>query len=114
MISPLAETQIAAIRDLMLEASTRGDWLTLAEIAATTGFGEASISAQLRHLRKPRFGRFRVEKQRRGNSSLQAPAVITEGARVYAPWEYRVLARGTLFEVEKRPSPAPFQPSTSG
>ena len=40
-------------------------WSTLAEIEASTGFPQASISSQLRHLRKPRFGGFRVEKRRR-------------------------------------------------
>jgi hypothetical protein len=59
------ETQFAAIRDLMIEASNRGAWLTLAEIAESTEFGEASISAQLRHMRKLRFGHYRVDKRRR-------------------------------------------------
>jgi hypothetical protein len=105
-------TQFAAIRDLMLEASTRGDWLTLAEIAASTEFGEASISAQLRHLRKPRFGHYRVEKRRRDlctNAVLdfagagcvdkrREPQMFQRGGasgnsallRVFGPWEYRV------------------------
>ena len=38
-------------------------WRTLKEIALLTGDPEASISAQLRHLRKPRFGSHEVEKQ---------------------------------------------------
>ena len=38
-------------------------WRTLNEIALLTGDPEASISAQLRHLRKPRFGSHEVEKQ---------------------------------------------------
>jgi len=38
-------------------------WRTLKEIALLTGDPEASISAQLRHLRKPRFGSHKVEKQ---------------------------------------------------
>ena len=50
------------IRDLMLD----GVWRTLGEIAVVTGYPESSISAQLRHLRKPRFGSFIVEKRRRG------------------------------------------------
>ena len=45
-----------------------GGWRTLAEIAAATGDPEASISAQLRHLRKPRFGSHTVERARRGNA----------------------------------------------
>lgn len=42
-------------------------WRTLGEIEAETGDPQASISAQLRHLRKPRFGAYRVEKQHRGD-----------------------------------------------
>lgn len=37
-------------------------WRTLSEIAKLTGDPEASVSAQLRHLRKPRFGSHTVEK----------------------------------------------------
>lgn len=44
-----------------------GAWRTLREIAQQTGDPEASISAQLRHLRKPRFGAYRVEKKSRGH-----------------------------------------------
>ena len=40
-----------------------GQWRTLAAIAHATGDPESSVSAQLRHLRKPRFGSFRVEKE---------------------------------------------------
>jgi len=53
------------IRDLMLD----GTWRTLGEIAAATGDHEASVSAQLRHLRKPSFGEFQVDKRRRGTAS---------------------------------------------
>ena len=38
-------------------------WRTLREISNITGDPEASISAQLRHLRKPRFGSHDVEKE---------------------------------------------------
>jgi len=40
-----------------------GRWRTLVEIAELTGAPPASVSAQLRHLRKPRFGGFLVEKR---------------------------------------------------
>lgn len=49
------------IRDLMLD----GQWRTLNEIANVTGDPAASISAQLRHLRKARFGGWTVEKRAR-------------------------------------------------
>ncbi len=88
------ETQLAAIRELMLAASTRGEWLTLAEIAEPTEFGEASISAQLRHQRKPRPGRYCVEKRRRRSQAEQAalanPSAGRSSAGAGALWEYRV------------------------
>jgi hypothetical protein len=46
-----------------------GQWRTLAELAGETGDPEASVSAQLRHLRKPRFGLHTVTKRHRGEAS---------------------------------------------
>ncbi len=40
-----------------------GQWRTLNDIAAVTGDPHASISAQLRHLRKDHFGAHTVEKK---------------------------------------------------
>ena len=40
-----------------------GQWRTLPQIAQLTGDPEASISAQLRHLRKPRFGGHTVNRE---------------------------------------------------
>ena len=57
-----------------------GKWWTLGEIAQTTGDPEASISAQLRHLRKPRFGGHTVNKRRRGEPG-------------HGWWEYQLVAR---------------------
>jgi choline dehydrogenase-like flavoprotein len=51
------------IRDLMLGD---GRWRTVAEIAKATGDPENSTQAQLRHLRKKRFGGYIVEKKREG------------------------------------------------
>lgn len=73
--------QILRIRDLMLD----GTWRTLGEIRAITGDPESSVSAQLRHLRKPRFGAYLVDKRRR-----------VEGSGLY---EYRVADRGAAEEV---------------
>jgi hypothetical protein len=91
------DTQLDTIRDLMLAAGHRGAWLTLGEIAGLTEIGEASISAQLRHLRKWRYGCHLVEKRRR---PLHSVAECEEGQRrarnkraggEVAVWEYRVL-----------------------
>ncbi len=79
-------TQLAVIRDVMLSAAGRdpetSGWYTLRELAQLTGYGEASISAQLRHLRKPQFGGYVVAKRRRRGEGLRAGV-----------WEYRVVVR---------------------
>ena len=41
-------------------------WRTLHELAQATGDPESSVSAQLRHLRKPRFGAYTVERRHLG------------------------------------------------
>ena len=87
------ETQLAAIRELMTRAGARGLWLTLGEIAEATEFAEASISAQLRHLRKPRHGRHRVEKRRRGRRRTAVARSVGDGRRGPVIWEYRILPR---------------------
>lgn len=53
--------QIKRVFDLMRD----GRWRTLDEIATATGDPAASVSAQLRHLRKPRFGGYVVERRSR-------------------------------------------------
>jgi hypothetical protein len=90
---PVSDTQLEIIRELMLAASNRGAWMTLAEIAVQTEFGEASISAQLRHLRKVRHGRYRVEKRRR---RVEASKMSGEECASFASglWEYQVVSPG--------------------
>lgn len=54
-------TQMITIRDYMLAVQ----WRTLREISLHLGYPEGSVSAQLRHLKKERFGHYKVEKRRR-------------------------------------------------
>ena len=63
------------IKRVMLD----GVWRTLVEIEKLTGDPPASISAQLRHLRKKRFGSWNVEARSRGS-------------REHGLYEYRLLA----------------------
>ena len=56
-------------------------WVTLAELAGETKYPPASISAQLRHLRKKEYGGWAIEKGRR------------EWLKEELVWEYR-LAEG--------------------
>lgn len=44
-----------------------GAWRTVSEISVITGDPEPSISAQLRHLRKDRWGAFDVQRRPRGD-----------------------------------------------
>ena len=55
--------QIKRIYELMID----GQWRTLGEIEYETRAPQSSISAQLRHLRKERFGSHLVNKRPRGN-----------------------------------------------
>ena len=60
--NPRLDSQLDRVRGLMLD----GQWRTLDEIATATDDPVASISAQLRHLRKERFGSYIVEREHRG------------------------------------------------
>lgn len=66
--------QILKIYGIMVD----GSWRTLKEIEDLTGYPQASISAQLRNLRKDRFGNHIVEKRRRGG--------LTKGLFEYRVW----------------------------
>lgn len=55
--------QIKRVYTTMLD----GKWRTLSQISELTGDPEASISAQMRHLRKPKFGAYTIEKNYLGS-----------------------------------------------
>lgn len=74
--------QIRRVKQILLV----GDWLTLEEIQERTkrpekwkGDPHTSVAAQLRNLRKARFGGHVINKQRRGDAGL---------------WEYRMEGTG--------------------
>jgi len=58
-------TQRETLLTLLRLAAQYETWVTLAELAAKTKFPPASISAQLRHLRKEKYGGWAVQKRRR-------------------------------------------------
>lgn len=74
--------QIKRVFELMRD----GLWRSLAEIELETGDPQASISAQLRNLRKMRFGAHDVRKRRRGESGM---------------WEY-CLTESTTYDASSR------------
>lgn len=80
-------SQRDVIRDVMLAAADCDTWLTLGELHALTRYGEASISAQLRHLRKTENGGYAVVKRHREGV---LPARAGADGRGELTWEYRV------------------------
>lgn len=89
-------SQREIIRDVMLSATDCETWLTLGELRALTRYGEASISAQLRHLRKLENGGYEIVKRHREGAS---PERLGTDGRGECVWEYR-LARGMNVERE--------------
>ncbi len=70
--------------DVMLSASQCDTWLTLDELANLTHYPPASISAQLRHLRKPEFGAYELDKRTRASGK------ILRGEDFGTVWEYQL------------------------
>lgn len=77
-------TQLEVVKHVMLLAAQYDSWMTLEELGRKTRFPEASISAQLRHLRKEEHGAYRVDKRRR---EWQEGLRTNTDERV---WEYRI------------------------
>lgn len=80
-------SQREIIRDVMVSAADCGTWLTLGELRALTRYGEASISAQLRHLRRTENGGHEIIKRHREGASPERPGTDGRGDCV---WEYRL------------------------
>jgi hypothetical protein len=79
-------TQREVLRDVMLAAGKYGAWMTLHELARLTRYGETSISAQLRHLRKEKCGGYVLEKR------VRKPEVVSAEEH-FVVWEYRLTPR---------------------
>lgn len=73
--------RLALQHNRVLAVMRDGKWRTLWELHEATGDPEASISARLRDLRKPRFGNHNVERR-----------YVRRGL-----FEYRLNAQQTLF-----------------
>jgi len=80
--------QREVLRDVMLSAAQCNTWLTLEELARMTSYPPASISAQLRHLRKEQHGGYRMEKRCRGVAKFMAG--VDECYAIGREWEYPV------------------------
>jgi hypothetical protein len=80
-------SQREVIRDVMLAAADCDTWLTLGQLRTLTRYGEASISAQLRHLRKLENGGYQITKRHREDA---APTCAGADGRGECVWEYRI------------------------
>ncbi len=69
--------QLRRIVELMRD----GVWRSLPEISAATGDPEASVSAQIRHCRKPRFGSSVVERRHRTQGLYEYSLTLSEATR---------------------------------
>lgn len=72
---PRLTTQLQRIWNLMCD----GRWRTLEAISASTGDPPASISAQLRHLRKSRFGAHEVGRRYLGRGLYEYQVAREQG-----------------------------------
>jgi hypothetical protein len=86
-----APLQRDVLREVMLSAQECDTWLTLEELAHMTSYPPASISAQLRHLRKTRHGGYRLDKRCRPTAKHLSRV---EDRGVNGPvWEYQLEVR---------------------
>jgi hypothetical protein len=86
MARSVVPTQREVLRDVMLAAGKYGAWMTLHELARLTRYGEASISAQLRHLRRAECGGYVLEQRVR-------EAEVVGSEEHFVVWEYCLTAR---------------------
>ncbi len=64
-------TQQDRIRNLLLRQTKHGVWMTVNELATALGFkNHESVGRQIRYLRKPENGGYRVERRTREGSGL--------------------------------------------
>lgn len=82
-------SQREVLRDVLLSATECGSWLTLRELSQLTQYGEASISAQLRHLRKPKYGSYVIEKRVRRD-------LVVRDVEHGAIWEYLLAKKAAV------------------
>ena len=68
-MSDNAPPKLTGQRLRIYDALTAGEWLTLPELEARTGDSQSSISAQMRHLKRPENGGYPIKKRRRGNDA---------------------------------------------
>ncbi len=84
VLQPVLKTQREILQEVLLCAARYDVWMTLEELAHKTRYPEASISAQLRHLRKAQHGGFEVEKRRRLWAETLRPSAHEK------VWEYQM------------------------
>lgn len=80
-VPPIDDARLTGQMRRVWDAMSNGTWRTLEEISTLTGDPAASVSAQLRHFRKKRFGAHTVERRARGdraNGLFEYRIVVTK------------------------------------
>ncbi len=78
----------------MVSAADCETWLTLVELRAITRYGEASISAQLRHLRKAENGGYEIVKKASRGGPRRCGRERMGGGNAFGSIALSVVARG--------------------
>lgn len=81
--------QFSEVQQLMSD----GKWRTLREIGGALRFPEASVSARLRDMRKPKFGAYVVERRRVMDSTYYEYRVIPRAASSKNRLDLKVVAQ---------------------
>ena len=77
-LTPADNIRLTNQQALIVAYMRSGEWRTLREIAEFTGAPEASASAQLRNLRKPRFGGHTVERRHEGGGLYSYRLIVSK------------------------------------
>ena len=72
--------QLLDVWKVAVNRVSNGGWFTVDYICQRTGYPANSVQAQLRNLRKPRFGSYLVERRRVAESGLYEYRVGDKGA----------------------------------
>lgn len=85
-------------------------WRSLAEIAFATGYPEASISAQLRHMRKPKFGSHTINRRHDGGGLYEYQLLVNKDGQPKAEKNKKRMY-SILIEFGKEPIVMKYSPN---
>lgn len=79
-LTPADHARLGTQLERIVNVVSDGQWRTPEQLESETGYRWASISAQLRHLRKPQFGSHKVERRGLGRGLHEYRLVLSDAA----------------------------------